>query len=198
VSLIAVETERSGFRRGRNLAKIGQHGQDTCELFSDDVRVPRTNLVGAQEDQGFLQLVQQLPQERLLLALTATVAIEVTVDLTLAYIRDRSVFGKPLFGFPNTQFILAECDTVKTIAWTFLGECIAKHLAGELDVATAPKAKWWLTEQQCQVVDRCVQLFGGYGYMVEYPIARLYADARVQKVYGGTNEIMKTIIAKSL
>ncbi|MCV7013441.1 acyl-CoA dehydrogenase family protein [Mycolicibacterium madagascariense] len=198
VSLIAVESTRDGFRRGRNLAKIGQHGQDTCELFFDDVRVPAFNLIGDHEGQGFLQLMLQLPQERLFLAIAAAAAIEKTVDLTLAYTRERKAFGKPLLGFQNTQFVLAECDTVKTIAWTFLDDCIVRHLDAALDIPTAAKAKWWLTEQQCQVVDRCVQLFGGYGYMEEYPIARLYADARVQKVYGGTNEIMKTIIAKSL
>ena len=198
VSLIAVETERPGFRRGRNLEKIGQHGQDTCELFFDEVRVPQSNLIGGVEGQGFIQLMQQLPQERLFLAVSAAAAIEKTVELTLDYTRQREAFGKPLFAFQNTQFVLAECDTVSSVAWSFLDDCIAKHVAGQLDIPTAAKAKWWLTEQQCQVVDRCVQLFGGYGYMAEYPIAQLYADARVQKVYGGTNEIMKTIIAKSM
>jgi acyl-CoA dehydrogenase len=198
VSLIAVETDRAGFRRGRNLEKIGQHGQDTCELFFDDVRVPQSNLIGGVEGQGFIQLMQQLPQERLFLAVAAAAAVEKTVALTLDYTRQREAFGKPLFAFQNTQFVLAECDTVSSVAWSFLDDCIAKHVAGRLDIPTAAKAKWWLTEQQCQVVDRCVQLFGGYGYMAEYPIAQLYADARVQKVYGGTNEIMKTIIAKSM
>lgn len=198
VSLIAVETTRPGFRRGRNLEKIGQHGQDTCELFFDEVRVPQSNLIGGVEGQGFVQLMQQLPQERLFLAVGAAAAIEKTVELTLEYTRQREAFGKPLFAFQNTQFVLAECDTVSSVAWSFLDDCIAKHVAGHLDIPTAAKAKWWLTEQQCQVVDRCVQLFGGYGYMAEYPIAQLYADARVQKVYGGTNEIMKTIIAKSM
>jgi acyl-CoA dehydrogenase len=198
VSLILVETTRDGFRRGRNLDKIGQHGQDTCELFFDDVRVPQSNLVGATEGMGFIQLMQQLPQERLVIAVSAAAAIEKTVDLTLAYTKEREAFGKPIFKFQNTQFKLAEADTIKSIAWTFLDDCVAKHLDGELDVPTAAKAKWWLTEQQCQVADECLQLFGGYGYMKEYPIARLYSDARIQKVYGGTNEIMKTIIAKSL
>ena len=198
VSLIAVETDRPGFRRGRNLAKIGQHGQDTCELFFDDVRVPRSNLIGGAEGLGFLQLMQQLPQERLLLAVVAAAAIEKTVELTLAYTKEREAFGRPIGKFQNTQFVLAEADTVKSIAWSFLDDCIAKHLRGELDVPTAAKAKWWLTEQQCTIADECLQLFGGYGYMQEYPISRIYADARIQKVYGGTNEIMKTIIAKSL
>ncbi|MFJ4653140.1 acyl-CoA dehydrogenase family protein [Nocardia sp. NPDC088792] len=198
VSLIAVETDRAGFRRGRNLAKIGQHGQDTCELFFDEVRVPHTNLIGAVEGLGFLQLMQQLPQERLFLAISAAAAIEKTVEVTLAYTKEREAFGRAIFKFQNTQFVLAEADTVKSIAWSFLDDCIAKHLRGELDVPTAAKAKWWLTEQQCKVADECLQLFGGYGYMQEYPISRIYTDARIQKVYGGTNEIMKTIIAKSL
>jgi alkylation response protein AidB-like acyl-CoA dehydrogenase len=199
VSLIVVETaELPGFRRGRNLEKIGQHGQDTCELFFDDVRVPRANLLGGVEGQGFIQLMRQLPQERLLLAISAVAAMEKSVALTLAYAKERTAFGKPLFAFQNTKFVLAECDTLVTVGWSFLDDCIEKHLVGELDIATAAKAKWWLTEQQCTVVDRCVQLFGGYGYMAEYPIARLYADSRVQKVYGGANEIMKEIIARTL
>ncbi|TDZ45151.1 Acryloyl-CoA reductase (NADH) [Mycobacteroides franklinii] len=198
VSLILVETDREGFRRGRNLEKIGQHGQDTCELFFDDVRVPQCNLVGTAEGLGFIQLMQQLPQERLVLAVAATAAIEKTVDLTVAYTKERGAFGRPIFKFQNTQFVLAESDTIKSVAWSFLDDCVTKHLAGELDVPTAAKAKWWLTEQQCKVADECLQLFGGYGYMQEYPISRLYADARIQKVYGGTNEIMKTIIAKAL
>jgi len=199
VSLVLVETaELPGFRRGRNLEKIGQHGQDTCELFFDDVRVPRANLLGGVEGQGFIQLMQQLPQERLLLAISAVAAMEKTVGLTLEYAKERTAFGKPLFAFQNSKFVLAECDTLVTVGWSFLDDCIEKHLVGELDIATAAKAKWWLTEQQCTVVDRCVQLFGGYGYMAEYPIARLYADSRVQKVYGGANEIMKEIIARTL
>lgn len=198
VSLILVETDREGFRRGRNLEKIGQHGQDTCELFFDDVRVPQHNLVGTVEGLGFIQLMQQLPQERLVLAVAATAAIEKTVDLTVAYTKERAAFGRPIFTFQNTQFVLAEGDTIKSVAWSFLDDCVTKHLAGELDVPTAAKAKWWLTEQQCKVADECLQLFGGYGYMQEYPISRLYADARIQKVYGGTNEIMKMIIAKAL
>ncbi|WP_165589962.1 MULTISPECIES: acyl-CoA dehydrogenase family protein [Mycobacteroides] len=198
VSLILVEAHREGFRRGRNLEKIGQHGQDTCELFFDDVRVPQSNLVGAVEGLGFIQLMQQLPQERLVLAVIAAASIEKTVDVTLTYTKEREAFGRPIFKFQNTQFVLAESDTVKSVAWSFLDECVVKHLAGELDVPTAAKAKWWLTDQQVKVADECLQLFGGYGYMQEYPIARLYADSRIQKVYGGTNEIMKTIIAKSL
>ncbi|MFE5501305.1 acyl-CoA dehydrogenase family protein [Amycolatopsis japonica] len=197
-SLIAVETNRDGFRRGRNLDKIGQHGQDTCELFFDDVRVPRSNLVGEAEGLGFLQLMQQLPQERLFLGIAAVGAMEKSVELTLEYTKERTAFGRPIFKFQNTKFALAECDTLVTVGWSFLDDCIEKHVAGELDVPTVAKAKWWLTEQQNIVADRCLQLFGGYGYMQEYPIARIFADSRIQKVYGGTNEIMKEIIARSL
>jgi acyl-CoA dehydrogenase len=198
VSLILVETSREGFRRGRNLEKIGQHGQDTCELFFDDVRVPQSNLLGAVEGMGFIQLMQQLPQERLVLAVVAAATIEKAVELTVAYTKERQAFGKPIFNFQNTQFTLAECDTVSSIAWSFLDDCVAKHIEGELDVPTAAKAKWWLTDQQVKVADECLQLFGGYGYMQEYPISKLYVDSRIQKVYGGTNEIMKTIIARAL
>ncbi|WP_405151125.1 acyl-CoA dehydrogenase family protein [Nocardia salmonicida] len=198
VSLIAVETSREGFRRGRNLDKIGQHGQDTCELFFDEVRVPRSNLLGAAEGMGFMQLMTQLPQERLILAVAAAAAIEKTVEMTVAYTKEREAFGKPIFKFQNTQFVLAEADTVKSVAWTFLDDCVSKHVAGELDIPTAAKAKWWLTEQQCKIADECLQLFGGYGYMAEYPISKAFIDARIQKIYGGTNEIMKMIIGRSL
>ncbi|WP_280365936.1 acyl-CoA dehydrogenase family protein [Nocardia wallacei] len=198
VSLIAVETTRDGFRRGRNLEKVGQHGQDTCELFFDDVRVPKSNLLGSAEGLGFIQLMQQLPQERLILAVAAAGAIEKSVELTVTYTKEREAFGKAIFKFQNTQFVLAECDTIKSVAWAFTDDCIAKHLRGELDVPTAAKAKWWLTEQQCRVADECLQLFGGYGYMAEYPISRAFTDARIQKIYGGTNEIMKVIIGRSL
>jgi long-chain-acyl-CoA dehydrogenase len=199
VSLIGVETAGlPGFHRGRNLKKIGQHGQDTCELFFDDVRVPRSNLLGDAEGLGFIQLMQQLPQERLLLVVNGVATMERAVQLTVEYTKERTAFGQPIFSFQNTKFVLAECDTLVSVSWSFLDDCIEKHLAGELDIATAAKAKWWLTEQQCTVVDRCVQLFGGYGYMSEYPIARMYADSRIQKVYGGTNEIMKELIARTL
>jgi acyl-CoA dehydrogenase len=199
VSLIGIETTGlAGFSRGRNLEKVGQHGQDTVELNFTDVRVPQTNLLGTTEGQGFIQLMQQLPQERLILAVSAAAAVEAAVEVTVAYAKERTAFGKPIFGFQNTKFVLAECDTVATVCWAFLDDCIEKHLAGELDITGAAKAKWWLTEQQCIVVDRCVQVFGGYGYMVEYPIARMYADARIQKIYGGTSEIMKDLIARSL
>lgn len=199
VSLIGVETDGlAGFSRGRNLEKIGMHGQDTCELFFDDVRVPRSNLLGDAEGEGFVQLMQQLPQERLLIAVVAAAAIEKSVALAVEYAKDREAFGRPIFEFQNSRFVLAECDTVATVAWAYLDDCVAKHLRGELDIGGAAKAKLWLTEQQCEVADRCLQLFGGYGYMREYPISQLFVDSRVQKIYGGANEIMKEIVSRSL
>jgi alkylation response protein AidB-like acyl-CoA dehydrogenase len=146
------------------------------------VRVPRSDLIGEAEGAGFVQLMQQLPQERLLLAIAAVAVMERAVQLTLDYTRERTAFGKPVFAFQNTRFVLAECDTLVSVGWSFLDDCIGKHLQGELDVPAAAKAKWWLTEQQNIVADRCLQLFGGYGYMQEYPIARIFADSRIQKV----------------
>ncbi|MGH8861812.1 MAG: acyl-CoA dehydrogenase family protein [Jatrophihabitantaceae bacterium] len=199
ISLLVVETDGAdGFARGRVLKKIGQHGQDTSELFFDGVRVPAANLLGETEGQGFIQLMQQLAQERLVLAVGAIAAIEVTLDLTLKYTKDRQAFGKPVFQFQNTKFKLAEVATTAKIGRVFIDDCIAKHLAGELDIPTASMAKWWLTQMQCDVADECLQFFGGYGYMAEYPISRLYTDARIQKIYGGTNEIMKEIISRFL
>lgn len=198
ISLILVEADRDGFSRGRNLEKVGQHGLDTCELFFDAVRVPATNLLGEAEGRGFVQLMEQLPQERLILSVGAVAATRVTVSETLAYVKERRAFGKALFAFQNTRFELAECDTLVSVSQSFLDDCIEKHLAGDLDVTDAAKVKWWTTEQQTVVADRCLQLFGGYGYMTEYPIARLWTDARVQKIYGGTNEIMKELISRSL
>jgi alkylation response protein AidB-like acyl-CoA dehydrogenase len=168
------------------------------ELSFEDVRVPQSNLIGEAEGMGFIQLMQQLPQERLILAVSAAVTVEKAVEVSVAYAKERTAFGKPIFNFQNTKFVLAECDTLATVCWAFLDDSVEKHLAGELDITAAAKAKWWLTEQQCIVVDRCVQIFGGYGYMVEYPIARMYADSRIQKIYGGTSEIMKELIARSL
>ncbi|MBP2338245.1 acyl-CoA dehydrogenase [Saccharothrix coeruleofusca] len=197
-SLLVVETARApGFRRGRVLDKVGLKGQDTAELFFDEVRVPAANLLGAQ-GQGFVQLMRQLPQERLIIAVASVAGIEAAVELTLAYVKQRTAFGRELIKFQNTRFTLAECATKARVARAFVDECVQLHLAGELDVPTAAMAKWWSTDELCEVVDRCVQLFGGYGYMTEYPIARAWADARVQKIYGGTNEIMKEIIARSL
>ena len=199
ISLIVVETDGlEGFNRGRVLKKIGQHGQDTAELFYDGVRVPETNLLGTEEGQGFIQLMSQLPQERLIIAVAAVAAIEETLRLTVEYTKDRQAFGKPVFEFQNTRFKLAEVATTARIARVFIDDCIAKHLRGELDVPTASMAKWWTTQMQCDVADECLQFFGGYGYMEEYPISRLYTDARIQKIYGGTNEIMKEIISRFL
>ncbi len=180
------------------LKKIGQHGQDTAELFFDGVRVPTANLLGDVEGQGFVQLMQQLPQERLVLAVAAVAAIEEAIALTLRYTKERHAFGRPVFNFQNTKFALAEAATNARIARVFVDDCIAKHLRGELDVQTASMAKWWTTDQQCRITDECLQFFGGYGYMEEYPISRMYTDARIQKIYGGTNEIMKEIISRFL
>jgi alkylation response protein AidB-like acyl-CoA dehydrogenase len=199
MSLVVVETDGlEGFSRGRVLKKVGQHGQDTAELFFDNVRVPVTNLLGEAEGQGFIQLMQQLQQERLVLAVAAVATIEVALRETLKYTKEREAFGKPIYAFQNTKFKLAEVATVATISRVFLDDCIAKHLAGELDIPTASMAKWWLTEQQCRVADECLQLFGGYGYMQEYPISKVWTDSRIQKIYGGTNEIMKEIISRFL
>lgn len=197
-SLIVVETDREGFSRGRNLRKMGQHGQDTCELAFDEVRVPQSNLLGDTEGVGFLQLMQQLPSERLILGVSAVATMEKTLELTIDYTKGRDAFGKPVFTFQNSRFVLAECATLVRVAQSFMDDCIQLHLRGELDPDTAAMAKWWLTEQQNVVADRCLQLFGGYGYMDEYPISRIFADARIQKIYGGTNEIMKEIISRSL
>ena len=199
ISLIVVETpEVEGFRRGRVLDKLGLEGQDTSELFFDDVRVPVANLLGEQEGQGFVQLMQQLPQERLLIAVAAVAGMEIALELTLDYVKQRQAFGRELIKFQNTKIELAECATEAAFARAFLDQCIERHIAGQLDVPTAAMAKMWTTERLCRVADRCLQLFGGYGYMKEYPIARIWADARVQKIYGGTNEIMKEIVGRSL
>jgi acyl-CoA dehydrogenase len=186
-----------GFTRGRLLDKIGLHANDTAELFFDDLRVPAANLLGA-EGTGFVAMMRQLPQERLVIGVGAVAAMQRAVELAVAYAKERTAFGKPLIGHQNTRMVLAECATRTRASRVFLDDCIARHLRGELDVATAAMAKSWLTDGQCEVVDRCLQIFGGYGYTTEYPIARMYADARVQKIYGGTNEIMKELIARAL
>ena len=198
-SLIVVETDEvEGFRRGRVLDKMGQKANDTAELFFDDVRVPASNLIGMGEGQGFVQLMQQLPQERLIIALQGMAVIERALETTIAYVKERRAFGKQLIDFQNTQFKLAECKTEATVAKIFCNHATQLLLEGKLDPYMASMAKLWLTEVQCRVVDECLQLHGGYGYMNEYPIARMYADSRVQKIYGGTNEIMKLLIARSL
>jgi acyl-CoA dehydrogenase len=199
LSLIVAPTkDLPGFERGRVLEKIGMKGQDTRELAFVDMRVPVTNLLGAQEGQGFSQLMNQLPQERLAIAVGAVGAIEHAVELTVEYAKDRKAFGQGLMGFQNTRFVLAESRTEALAARTLLDHCIGLHLEGRLDAATASMAKYWTTQKQCEIVDACLQVFGGYGYMLEYPIARMYAAARAQKIYGGTNEIMKELIARSL
>ncbi|MBC7304753.1 MAG: acyl-CoA dehydrogenase family protein [Nocardia sp.] len=198
VSLVLVESDRAGFRRGRVLDKIGQKGQDTSELFFEDVRVPVTNLLGTQEGQGFVQLMQQLPQERLIVSMGAVAGMEVALDHTLRYTKEREAFGRAVFGFQNTKFKLAEVATEARIARVFIDDCVEKHLRGELDIPTVAMAKWWTTDKAMQIADTCLQLFGGYGYMNEYPIARMWVDNRVQLIYAGTNEIMKEIIARSL
>lgn len=198
ISLVVVETDRAGFSRGRILDKVGMRGQDTAELNYDEVRVPQSNLLGDTEGLGFVQLMQQLPQERLIIAVTAVAGMETALEQTLAYTKDRTAFGRPIFGFQNTKFKLAEVATEARIARVFLDDCLAKHLRGELDIPTVAMAKWWTTEKAMEIADTCLQLFGGYGYMNEYPIARMWADARVQMIYGGTNEIMKEVISRSL
>jgi acyl-CoA dehydrogenase len=198
VSLIVVETENlAGFSVGRRLEKLGQHASDTAELSFAKVRVPIDHLLG-EEGQGFVQLMSQLPFERMLLAVTAAAVIERALELTIDYTKQRKAFGQCVFDFQNTKFKLAECATTANIVRTFVNDCIQRLLDDKLDHEAAYMAKWWCTEQQCRVTDECLQLFGGYGYMTEYPIARFYADARIQRIYGGTSEIMKDLIARKL
>jgi acyl-CoA dehydrogenase len=199
VSLIMVETDNlEGFSRGRALKKIGQKAADTAELFFDNVRVPVSNLLGTEEGKGFAQLMNQLPRERMYSALRAVVMIERAMDVTVQHVKERKAFGSRLIDFQNTRFKLAERETEARIARVFVDDCIEKVLAGTLDNPTAAMAKWWTTQKQCEIIDECLQFFGGYGYMLEYPIAQMYIDARAQKIYAGTNEIMKEIIARSL
>jgi acyl-CoA dehydrogenase len=199
ISLLMVETEgATGFRRGPLLDKMGQKAQDTTELFFDDVRVPAVNLLGGEEGHGFAQLMAQLPRERMLIAVGAIATMQRAIAETLQYVRDRQVFGAPLLKLQNTRFKLAECETQMQVARAFVDDCIARLMRGELDVPTAAMAKWWTTDVCCRIVDECLQLHGGYGFMNEYPIARLYADVRVSRIYGGANEVMKEIIARAM
>ncbi|MFT4962720.1 MAG: acyl-CoA dehydrogenase [Paracoccaceae bacterium] len=199
VSLIVVETDGAdGFVRGRNLEKIGMHAADTSELFFDNVEVPPENVLGGAEGQGFYQMMKQLPQERLTIACGAVGAMEGAVERTIAYCKEREAFGGPLTQFQNTRFKLAECKTKTVVARAFLDDCIAEHLRGELTVEKAAMAKYWTTDVQGEVLDECLQLHGGYGYMIETAVGEMWADARVQRIYGGTNEIMKELIARSL
>ena len=197
ISLLVVERGMEGFERGRNLDKIGQHAQDTAELFFDNVQVPKANLLG-QEGEGFVHLMTNLSQERLSIALAAVGAVEKVLDLCLDYVRERTAFGRPIGKFQHTRFVLAEMATEARIARVFVDDCVARHVRGELDPATASMAKWWTTELQKRTVDTGVQLHGGYGYMSEYPIAQAFLNSRVQTIYGGTTEIQKEIIGRSL
>ncbi len=199
VSLVVVEADKAdGFSRGRNLEKVGLHAADTSELFFDTVEVPPENILGGAEGQGFYQMMKQLPQERLAIACTAQGAMEGAVARTIAYCKEREAFDGPLTQFQNTRFKLAECLTHTRVARAFLDECIVEHLRGELSVEKAAMAKYWSTDMQGKVLDECVQLHGGYGFMQEYAVAEMWADARVQRIYGGTNEIMKELIARAL
>jgi long-chain-acyl-CoA dehydrogenase len=199
ISLVVVETEgATGFARGRNLEKVGLHAGDTSELFFDNVEIPSENILGQEEGRGFYQMMEQLPQERLIIACGAQGAMEGAVERTISYCKERQAFGGPILQFQNTRFKLAECQTKTAVCRAFMDECIAEHLRGELSVKKAAMAKYWLTDAQGEVLDECLQLHGGYGYMQEYDIAEMWADARVQRIYGGTNEIMKDLIARAL
>jgi acyl-CoA dehydrogenase len=199
LSLVMAEVDGlPGFRRGRLLDKVGQHTIDTCELFFEDMRVPRSHLLGTEEGQGFRQLMEQLPQERLIIAVGGIATLQRAIHETLAYVKQRQVFGQPLMQMQNTRFVLAECQTLATVAKCFVDECVGRALRGELDNATSAMAKWWVSDTVGKVVDACLQLFGGYGYMNDYPIARLYADQRVGRIYGGSNEVMKELIARAM
>jgi alkylation response protein AidB-like acyl-CoA dehydrogenase len=197
LTLLIVERGMEGFERGRNLEKVGIHGQDTAELFFNDVFVPESNRLG-QEGEGFRQLVSNLAQERLSIAVAAVAAGRAALNWTLEYVRERQLFGKSLASFQNSRFVLAELETEVTIAEVFVDRCVKALNEGALDAPTAAMAKYWCTDLQGRAVDQCVQLHGGYGYMVEYEIARAYADARISRIYGGANEVMKEIIANSM
>ena len=199
ISILIVDTKDcAGFKVGRVLDKMGMKSQDTAELFFDDVTVPASAVLGGVEGQGFFQLMSDLPYERAIIGVTAAAAIEGALALTLAYTKERRAFGKPLFDFQNTRFKLAEIAAIAKATRAFVDRCVEDQVAGKLDTVTASMVKMWATEQQGKVLDECVQLFGGYGYMNEYPIARMFADARVQRIYGGTNEIMREVIARGL
>jgi acyl-CoA dehydrogenase len=199
ISLFFVETENClGFSRGRKLDKIGLNAHATAELFFDNVRVPAENLIGGVEGRGYTQMMFNLAQERLIVAIEAIAMMERALDETITYVKGRKAFGKTVMDFQNTQFVLAECSTEVAVGRVFVNECIERHLAGGLDPVTAAMAKLWLSETQSKLIDRCLQMFGGYGYINEYPIAGMYRDARVSRIYGGTSEIMKLIIGRSL
>lgn len=196
-SLFLLEAGTPGFEKGQNLKKVGMKAQDTSELFFQDVRLPKEALLG-QEGMGFVYLMQELPQERLGIAINGLAMAESALEHTIAYVKERKAFGKHVAEFQNTQFKLAEMHTELEVARAYVDRCLELHLKKELDIPTAAASKYYVTDLQCKVIDECVQLHGGYGYMWEYPIARMYADARVQRIYGGTNEIMKTIISRAI
>ena len=199
LSMIVVETkDLAGYRVGSSLEKVGMHEVDTCELFFDDVRVPSTNLLGTAEGAGFSQMMEQLRYERLMIGVGAVATSERAVALTIKYAKERKAFGQTLIEFQNTRFKLAQCKTEAHIGRVFIDNCIARFIAGQLDPVTAAMAKYWLTECQCRIVDDCLQLHGGYGYMTEYPIARMWTDSRVQRIYAGSNEILEELIGWSL
>ena len=199
ISLMVVETDEvQGFRRGRKLKKLGFDAADTSELFFEEVALPAESLLGTVENQGFAQLMSELPQERLMVAVHAQAMMERALALTIDYVKQREAFGRKLIDFQNTQFVLAECKTEATVARAFVDQCVGRLIEGALDTVTASMAKYWVTDTEGKIVDRCLQLFGGYGYMDEYPISRMYRDSRVLRIYAGTNEIMKLVIARSL
>ncbi len=199
-SLFLVERGMPGFEKGKRLKKLGLKAQDTSELFFNDVRLPADALLGgpAQEGRGFICLMEQLPWERLQIAISAVAASQAAIEQTVAYVKERQVFGQPVAAFQNTRFTLAELQTEVQVAQVFVDKCIELLMAEKLDTATASMAKYWTSDLQCKVMDECVQLFGGYGYVWEYPVTRAYADARVQRIYGGTNEIMKEVITRAM
>ena len=199
ISLVLLDTKNAeGFSRGKPLKKLGLKGNDTAELFFDNVKIPLTNLIGNEEGQGFYQMMNQLPWERLLIGITALGAIDFALQETIKYVQDRKAFGKRIMDLQNTRFKLAEAKTKAEIFRSFVNECIARLIKGKLDAATASMAKYWGSQIQNEIMDECLQLHGGYGYILDYPISRMYADARVQKIYGGSNEIMKELIARSI
>ena len=199
LSLFCVDVRQAeGFRRGRNLEKVGLEMGDTSELFFDDVQVSTGDLLGGEEGQGFYQLMKELPKERLIIAIESLALIESALEHTLAYVRERKAFGQRLLDFQNTQFVLADCKTEAFVARSFVDDCIVRYGQGDLDAPTASMAKYWVSERAQHIVDACQQLFGGYGYMTEYPIAQMYKDVRVKRIYGGTSEVMKLLIARTL
>ncbi len=198
ISLVIVPADTPGFSRGKVLDKVGMKGQDTSELFFEDVRIPVSNLLGTEEGQGFIQLMEQLPQERLIVAVSNVAAMEFCYEETMRYVHERHAFNRPIWGFQNTKFKMAEVATEARVARSFVDECITLHLEKQLDIPTVAMAKLWCSERAQKVADKCLQLHGGYGYMNEYPIARAWADLRVSQIYAGTSEIMKEIISRSL